>query len=91
MLLSDEELERVRAEAGMVPLSRWIRAKALGERVITPLRNENPEIRHPTKEELRTINELKAEEQVRPHNIHSGSHPIKGCEACAGLRRMLVK
>lgn len=24
---------------------------------------------------------------VKPHNIHSGSHPIKGCTQCAALAR----
>ena len=45
-------------------------------------------------EQERIVAQVKAAvkpEQARPHMIHSGSHPIKGCEACAGLQRMLVK
>jgi len=78
VLLSDEELVRVKARAGMVPLSAWFRALALrdggvAETVVASLKKRDVE--QIADDMLR----------VRPHMIHSGTHPIKGCRECAAL------
>lgn len=38
-------------------------------------------------EQERIVAQVKSavKSESRPHNIHSGSHPIKGCGICAGL------
>jgi len=46
VMLDDEELERLRAQAGLIPLSKWVRSRLLGDRdsraIVARARGNNP-------------------------------------------------